>query len=498
MRVLIDTNVFIDREGNKPLSASLLELFKVLDAIDAKILVHPRSVDDLQRDENPVRRATNLSKIGAYSVLESPPETNSDDEFSQLLQGSLTENDRIDDALLYAVYRNAVHYLITEDKEMLRKAQKAGIRDKVLSIYEASNHLARHVAELQTRYPPALSRVPLHSLNLKDPFFDTLKADYPEFEDWFKGKARSGLYGLVYLEEDGRIGAFLLLKHEGEMVNCRPPLEAKPRVKISTLKVTHQGYKIGELFVKIAVQEAVQNNVNEIYLTHFTKRDDELVQLIEEYGFHKVAENERREDVFLKSIHPTSSRASSLSSNTVNNDYYPSFYDGNGVKKFIVPILPTYHDRLFVDYAGRQTTLPEHAGQFIVEGNTIKKAYLSNSKNKTLSKGDILLFYRSGDNAAMTSLGTVESVHRRVRSLQQAAELVEKRTVYTIDEIQEKLKKPMMIILFKWHFYLRNPISLKELSRINISPPQSITRISHAQYSRLKVKGGIDERFTVN
>ncbi|WP_145956470.1 hypothetical protein [Burkholderia pseudomallei] len=47
-------------------------------------------------------------------------------------------------------------------------------------------------------------------ISLSDPFFDSLKADYIEFEDWFKRKADNQAY--VFYSEDGTLDGFLYLK----------------------------------------------------------------------------------------------------------------------------------------------------------------------------------------------------------------------------------------------------------------------------------------------
>lgn len=58
-------------------------------------------------------------------------------------------------------------------------------------------------------------------IDINDPFFDSLKADYPgspvtkSFAQWFHEKAAEGKEALVF-EENGRVGAFINLKI-GEM-----------------------------------------------------------------------------------------------------------------------------------------------------------------------------------------------------------------------------------------------------------------------------------------
>ncbi len=153
-------------------------------------------------------------------------------------------------------------------------------------------------------------------------------------------------------------------------------------MKIATLKVTHVGNKIGELLLKISIDLTIQNDCDEIFLTHFTEENDRLVELISEYGFVKAGINSRGEEIFLKKLVPESQDIIGLPPHEIFKKYYPSFYDGPAVKKWIVPIYPEFHTRLFTDYRNRQTMLLEHAHEFIVEGNAIKKAYLSHSRIK--------------------------------------------------------------------------------------------------------------------
>ena len=125
------------------------------------------------------------------------------------------------------------------------------------------------------------------------------------------------------------------------------------------------GFKIGELFIKIPVQRAFKKGVDEIYLTHFTKANDFLVSLVEEYGFHQIAKKKDGEDVFVKNLIPDKDRY--YPPQEIYREFYPSFYDGKKVSKFIVPIIPKWHNRLFTEYKKRQLTLLESVGEFIVE-----------------------------------------------------------------------------------------------------------------------------------
>jgi hypothetical protein len=56
MRVLLDTNIFIYREDNHVLSENLQELLRILSEAKAEVIVHPLSLEDLQRDTDNKRK----------------------------------------------------------------------------------------------------------------------------------------------------------------------------------------------------------------------------------------------------------------------------------------------------------------------------------------------------------------------------------------------------------------------------------------------------------
>jgi len=343
-------------------------------------------------------------------------------------------------------------------------------------------------------------------LDLSDPIFDSLKEEYhPEFEDWFKKISKEPRKCWVHYRENGKIGALLIYKSEDDSISDTTPKFAKERrLKICTFKVTHVGQKIGELFIKLSVDFALRNNLSEIYLTHFTQEEDRLVELITEYGFHKVGVkdkigvNGKVEEVFIKKLIIDSEEAKSLNPIDITREFYPSFYDGTKVKKFIVPIYPEYHIKLFTDFPKRQQTLTEFT-EFVVEGNTIKKAYISHSRIKQISPGDLVIFYRSKDMKKITSIGVVDDIYLDIGNTEDIIKIILKRTVYSRQELEE-MRKPVMIILFRHHFHLNNPLDLGDLIDIGVlsGPPQSITEISHEKYIKIRDKGRINERYTVH
>jgi hypothetical protein len=462
-----------------------------------QILIHPRSFDDIQRDENEERKEITLSKIKTYPILENPPDANKASSFLTLVGPPQSANDDVDNQLVFAVKKNAVDYLISEDHGLLAKADKISLRDRVLSIEDAV--VLFTASKVSVLHPPALKELPVYHLEINDPFFNSLKSVYPGFVEWWAKISKEGRKCWVYFNEDNSIGALLVYKQENESIESNPPLPKKKRLKLCTFKVDQQGQRIGELFIKLSVRFCVDNRIDEMYLTCFPEAHEYLIDLIGRFGFNKIAKI-KKEDLFLKKLIPDSSIEDQISATAISEIFYPTFKDGYDIRKFIIPIQPEFHERLFTGFPGRQTTLPEHLGDFIVEGNTISKAYLSHSPETRIRPGDIVLFYRSHDLKQLTSLGVVERVALRLRRQKEVMDLVVKRTVYSIDEIVEMLRKPTTVILFRLHFHLPKPIRLERMKELGIlnTAPQSIIKVKLQRYRDIKAEGGIDERYTLD
>ena len=499
MNVLIDTNIFIYREDHQVVPSGLASLLRLFEENSVRILVHPMSKEDIKRDPDAAREEISLSKISVYPELTSPPASHRDTGFIGIVGGSRTDRESVDNELLYTIYKDAADFLITSDTDILRKAEKTGLGDRVFNIEEGLEFFRTQFVRHASAPTPAIRFVSAYNLNLSDPIFDSLKVDYPDFEIWWKKISREGRKAWISQKPDKSLGALLILKEENEPIDSIPPLGKRRRLKISPLIVKHMGQKIGELFLKLAINHAIENNINDVYLTHYVKPNDELVSLLDQYGFIKVARKTNGEDVFSKCLKPIVPRKEleGYSPMELNRRYYPSFYDGPRVRKHVIPIRPEYHDRLFIEYRYRTPDLMEAAGELVVEGNTIKKAYVCHARSKKLGEGDILLFYRSWDQI-LTSVCSLDKVFHGVDSYEEVIKLVGKRTVYSKNELINLVSHgPVMIILFLLHFELKNYITLPKLqkARIILRAPQSVMEISDERYRQILKMGGLDERF---
>ena len=126
-----------------------------------------------------------------------------------------------------------------------------------------------------------------HDIDLKNSFFNSLRADYIGFDDWFMSKSSSKAY--VSYNETGEMDGFLYLKIEAEPINdTNPTFPSKSRVKLGTFKINAHGTKLGERFVRLVFQFAMNNGLKEIYVTIFDKHIG-LITLLTRYGFELKA-----------------------------------------------------------------------------------------------------------------------------------------------------------------------------------------------------------------
>ena len=475
-KILLDTNMFIYLEDYAVIEDKVATLTKRLfDSDQYKIVIHPKTKEEILKIQDKEKRNIFSSKISVYKEIKSPPKLN--DKFNKLV-GCNSSNDVIDNELLFSIYRNCAQYLITNDKDLVKKAQKVGLGDRVLSIDQALEKFQEKVSE-EIRKPVFIDYKYLHELDINDSFFDSLKYDYAGFEGWFKSKQLKETQAYV-TEIDGKLSSFLMLKVENEdekYEDFLKPFKPARRLKISTLKVTDTGKRIGETFIKIIVEKAIKENVEEIYVTVFDKQEF-LIDMFECYGFKKYTKKRtlrsdgkiELENVLVKSMKN-------------KENYYP-FFEIDDNRIFLVPIRDKYHRLLFQESEKKfQLSLEDFQGKNTAS-NSLKKAYLCNSKNKQIQKGSILLFYSSRTKKAITSLGIVDAVFNKFDDFDDMFNLVKKRTAYDEHELRENFKNDKLVILFKLYYSFDNYVDFEFLKSKGIVKG-SIQTIQHINKEQL-------------
>jgi len=504
MIILLDTNIYIQREDFSVISPDLQDLIKILNVTKENVVIHPKSHHELSKNKDQDKKEVILSKVNTYPPLEHYLDPNKDVNFMKIVGIPSKVNDDIDNFLIYSVYKNTVDFLISEDLGIRRKAKKLDLVDRILTIKQALAYFTKDDSRVQVELskPPSLIDTTVNNINFQDSIFESLRYDYKDFDIWVKKIKLEKRKCWIHYKNNNDIGAILIYKEENESLDyVKPPLPKKRRFKICTMKVSEEGKKIGELFIRLSVTYCINNKIDELYLTHFSETKDNLTELIHEYGFDYKGfkkTNGRDEDIYLKNLNPNKEDLTGKNPLEIAKKFYPLFKDSKNIKKFIVPIRPEYCRKLFIEKS-RQTLLSEHLGEFITEGNPIKKAYLCHSNSRDISKGDILIFYRSVDKQDIFAIGIVDEVE----VMEDPFEIYSKvytRSVYSLKEINKMSGKPVLVLLFLLQTYLKNPITLSNLLKSNVlkGAPMSITKISDEAYAIIKKEGEIDERFTIN
>lgn len=281
-----------------------------------------------------------------------------------------------------------------------------------------------------------LSWMPFKNISLDDPFFGSLKDDYPGFDVWFKKKSLNGAKALVLVEEE-RIHAFLALKDENEeIVLTGKILPAIARLKISTLKIDEKvgGQRLGEGLIGVALWHWQKIGAEEIYVTIFEKQE-KLIGLLKRFGFVCQGYKVNGELVFLKSR-----------KNLDYSDAYKAFpfLSPNAPKAGIIPIKDGFHDRLFPYSESYYASEIEGT----TAGNGITKVYIGTPYTAThYTEGEIVGIYRiydganKGSRSAITSFCTITKitfVKRNGRCLMTLDEYLANagnKTVFSKDEL---------------------------------------------------------------
>lgn len=472
MKILLDTNIVIHREAAKGISQDIGSLFYWLDRLGYKKYVHPITIEELNRNKDPQTVAAMSIKVRSYNLIKNPTPMNKVvSEISRKLDESI--NDINDTVLLNEVYSERVDYLISEDKKIHFKAQQLGIGDRVFKIDQFLEKALAENPDLVDYKVLAVKKVCFAQVKLKDSFFDSFRDDYMGFDKWFVKKSDEVSY--VCYQED-KLSAFLYIKVEEGGENYSdiiPAFRATKRLKIGTFKVISNGFRIGERFLKIVFDNALQYNVSEIYLTIFDNRPEQLrlIQLIEEWGFTffgiKRTEN-GEEKVYVKNFEKSQEI-------NLNNPRRTFPFISKDSKVFIVPIYPEYHTELFPDSILR-TESPLNFSENEPHRNALSKVYISRSYVRDLSSGDIIVFYRTGGvhKGVATTYGIVESVVDNISDEATFLKLCRKRSVFSDDQLKthwnyNKKHKPFVVNFIYAHSFRKRP-TLRWLNENGIIP----------------------------
>lgn len=344
-----------------------------------------------------------------------------------------------------------------------------------------------------------LEKKKFENINLNDPFFDSLKSDYKEFESWFTKKKNEEAY--VFYENQ-LLQGFLYIKFEdGPIIDVEPHIYCKRALKIGTLKINPHGTRLGERFIKKALDHAISMEVDLCYVTIFEKHST-LVSLLNKYGFFKQAvkiSDNGIENVLVKNLKE--------SKKDILLDY--PLIDVRNKDKYILSIYPQYHSKMFPDSILRNESID--ILEDVSYTNSIHKIYVCRMPVYQAKRGDILVIYRTKDkgkpaeySSVVTSICVVEEI-RSQDEFKDFNEFFEYANTYSIfDKNDLKFwynKGGCYTVKMTYNAALSKRLIRKKLIEefgLDRFGYWGFFKITDEQFNRILQEGGVSESIIIN
>lgn len=354
--------------------------------------------------------------------------------------------------------------LITENKETHYLARLQSIDDCVYTIEEFIEMCVTEHRELDEMRGVVLEKVKFGTLTLDDRFFKTFIDEYaPYYYEWFEKKAND----FVYVAKDRHDGLHALLKLKEEKIDgCEkdilPTLPAGRYLKISSLKVDYTGQKLGERFLRIIYDEAVEKKVDYIYYTIYgnSQQRKRLIGMLGKWGFRRWGEKINGEQVYVKLMRRE------LSSEPLLQFPYQNKYK----KVYLTAIEGSFSDLLVPPMEDRSNFY-----DFEPFKNAIRKLMIIDSKNVKLKSGDGLFFYRKGNNDAMsfvTAAGIVDGLFTSFTNEEHFIRRCQKRSILPREALHEYWVKyegkPMIVDFLHNYSFVIGEITKGKMAQAGI------------------------------
>lgn len=188
------------------------EFARMCQQFGVTLIVAGPNYQDIARDRDTNRRQVFQSKLDKYPKLETvhlPEQGTLEDRFGT----ASGPNDLRDIELLAITERGAASFLITEDAKLRHRATRADVGDLVLDVRGALALLDQLFVPRRPELPDVES-VPAYSLNISDPFFDSLRDDYPAFDQWFRDKCVRNSRECWVVNVDQQLAGIIVRKDE--------------------------------------------------------------------------------------------------------------------------------------------------------------------------------------------------------------------------------------------------------------------------------------------
>lgn len=308
-----------------------------------------------------------------------------------------------------------------------------------------------------------ISTVPLSTMRVDEPFFDSLRADYREFDEWYARVAHEGRKAWIVASESVNIAALCVYKveAEGEWINDDGETLPDRFLKLCTFKVQDVGIRYGERLLYTAFNYALLNDLSAVYVQIRQGRHQRLSALLQDFGFREKG-CYKRDKSYVKYMRPDVEKVKNCLTEMQRFDYavdyYPYHIDGPTVRKFIVSLTESAHDALFPDAKIQLLALPSEDRPVIGDAHAIRKTFLHVGFMASMRPADLLFFYVKGSYGQVDCMGIVEDFY----ICPAGARIPDKFRHRVVNGMMrgdsERALSDVMIIRFRLVQYLERPI----------------------------------------
>lgn len=249
--------------------------------------------------------------------------------------------------------------------------------------------------------------------------------------------------------------------------------------------------------MKIIFDNARQTGVDEIYVTLFEEKRQEVIRLkslLEQWGFVKHGyKNDNGELVLVKSM-------CLYDANRDPKLNYPLIKDT--ANAFILPIKAEYHTDLFPDkiLKNENTHLYE---ENLAHRYAIEKIYLTGAFNIKAKQGDVVLIYRMSDqwyksySSVVTGLAIVQDIIS-TKTVDECVRLCKNRSIFDEQSIRALYGQYPTVVKLLDFVSFKNPVTLQQLRELGVvdanSGPRPFTSVTKEQYDSICKMGMEDQQ----
>jgi hypothetical protein len=353
----------------------------------------------------------------------------------------------------------------------LKKAKDLYIRDKVITSTELLGYFEKAYPKNIEYKMLAVKLKRFDEVDINSVFFDSLREDYKgkEFDNWFKRKGNEKAY--VFEDNENNLKGFLYLKIEDESENysdIEPILSPKRRLKVGTFKIERTGFRLGERFLKIIFENAVKWEVDEVYVTLFESKRQEVVALkgiMEQWGFVKHGYKKSNGELVL-----VKDMKQYKDTETPKFNYPILKQDRN---HYSLPIYAKYHTDLFPDNILKNEDMHLYEDK-LAHRYAIEKIYLTGAYNIKAKAGDVVLIYRMGEDGSIkkyssvvTGIAIVQEIIK-TKNVEECISICKDKSIFNENQIREEYPHRSTVVKLLDYKPFKNKVMLKTLRENNI------------------------------